>query len=100
MATGDKSEKNSLLQSKTFTLCHDFCSNLMFHFHSTSLELNLIKKYIARIEKQQTPFSLVFGPLFSTRKALQHFSISLEGSSYRGSPVNFWPFVISNLLSL
>lgn len=78
VATGDKSEKNSLLQSKTFTLCHDFCSNLMFHFHSTSLELNLIKKYIARIEKQQTPFSLVFGPLFSTRKASNIFRFPLK----------------------
>ena len=50
----------------------------MFHFHSTSLELNLIKKYIARIEKQQTPFSLVFGPLFSTRKASNIFRFPLK----------------------
>ena len=100
VATGDKSEKNSLLQSKSFTLCHDFCSNLMFHFHSTLLELNLIKKYIAQIEKTANTVFPCFRSFVFDSQGLQHFSISLEGSSYRGSTVNFWPFVISNLLSL
>ena len=53
-------------------------SDIKVYQNLTSLELNLIKKYIARIEKQQTPFSLVFGPLFSTRKASNIFQFPLK----------------------
>ena len=59
---------------QTFTLLCDFCSYLVFHRHSTSLELNLIEMCSVWIEKK-TPFFPYFSNLFQFSLMVELFGL-------------------------